>query len=258
MRFLLVTFASSFMHHFALIGHPLGHSLSKNLFDETFAGRHDYVMLDIESLDGLRQVIKEHRLSGFNVTIPYKLKILPFLDRLTLEAEEVGAVNCVRIESDGTLTGHNTDSEAFFDQLRMSCTRLPKIALILGTGGAARAVASALRRMGIDYRFVSRNPSIHQSITPIISYEEAYAMTDAVSLIVNATPVGMAPISDKSPWDRPELFSKKHLVYDLIYNPSPTRLMREAAAMGAMVKDGLEMLRRQALLSWEFWGIIDR
>lgn len=247
--------------HFALIGHPLGHSFSKALFDKAFDGRHDYRLLDIKSIDCLRKVVSENDLSGFNVTIPYKVEIMPLLDRLTNEAQEVGAVNCVRVETDGTLTGHNTDSEAF--QKTLDHSQLAgATALILGTGGAAKAVAAAFGHLGIKYLFVSRNAgskSIGQSSDNIISYEKAYKTVrrqqEAVSIIVNATPVGMAPLSGETPWMHPELLSEKTIVYDLTYNPSPTRFLSEAEKAGAQVKDGLEMLRLQAYLSWQFWEI---
>lgn len=259
---------------FALIGHPLGHSLSKVLFDETFCGQHRYRMLDIANTDNLRLTVVQHKLSGFNVTIPYKTGIIAMLDHLTAEAQEVGAVNCVRVESDGSLTGHNTDSEAFETDFRNFLSKSGLAgnpaapALILGTGGAAKSAATAFRRMGIEYHFVSRNASLHQS-DDIISYDEAYnsfAPYDKsqiktnprhrpASILVNATPVGMPPLASHTPWLQPELLSETCLVYDLIYNPSPTRLMREAARAGAQVRDGLEMLKLQARLSWDFWGL---
>lgn len=229
----------------------MGHSLSKELFDGRFEGRHEYRLIDMAGVAELRERVKALGLAGFNVTIPHKVIVSNMVDHLTAEAEEVGAVNCVRVESDGSMTGHNTDAEAFElvagSNQRPSCGRR---ALILGTGGAARAVAAALKRMGVDYRIVSRRPD-----GETLSYEEAYLTAHKVELIVNATPLGMWPNVDDTPWKRPELLTESHWVYDLVYNPSPTRLMREAAEHGAHVTDGLEMLRRQAELSWKFWGI---
>lgn len=256
--------------HFALIGHPLGHSLSKALFDDAFDGRHDYRLIDIDCPDSLRRIIGKYELSGFNVTIPYKIKIISMLDRLSEEAREVGAINCVRVEPDGSLTGHNTDSEAFLMVLHKymevegpSGDYGRTKAFILGTGGAAKAVAAAFRRIGVDYCFVSRNAP-KSSSDETISYDKAYSAMvqpearthhQPTTIIVNATPVGMAPRIEQTPWAHPELLSEKHLVCDLTYNPSPTRFMREAAEAGATVKDGVEMLKNQARLSWEFWGI---
>ena len=252
------------MSNFALIGHPVGHSFSKRMFDAAFGGRHSYELIDAGSLDGVRQLVVTHRLSGFNVTVPYKQDILSILDRLTPEARNVGAVNCVRVEADGSLTGHNTDSAAFFETIvaishlnnqAIKQSSNQTAALILGTGGAARAVAAALCSLGIEFRFVSRTPDDKKCPRKTISYSAAYKAVSTVRLIVNATPVGMIPECDATPWGCPEMLSGRHFVYDLVYNPSPTRFMREAAAAGATVKDGLEMLRLQAELSWRFWGL---
>ena len=233
---------------FGLIGHPVEHSFSKELFDSRFDGQHKYELIDLEKVDELRKIVAELGLSGFNVTIPHKKAVVGVVDRLTDVAEKIGAVNCVRVETDGSLTGHNTDAEAFCRELAAVGER--HSALILGTGGAAHAVGYALKRMGVRYKMVSRYPRCGT-----ISYEEAYATTDEVDLIVNATPVGMWPNVENTPWDKPEILTGKHFVYDLVYNPSPTRLMREASAYGAQVKDGMGMLSRQAELSWSFWGI---
>ncbi|MBO4752102.1 MAG: shikimate dehydrogenase [Bacteroidales bacterium] len=233
---------------FGLIGHPVGHSFSKELFDRRFEGRHGYRLIDLESVEGLREKVRELGLEGFNVTIPHKRAVAEVVDRLTEVAETVGAVNCVRVEKDGSLIGENTDAEAFRGELEGFAGR--RRALILGTGGAAQAVGYALKRSGVEYEMVSRRPG-----NGTISYEEAYERAEEVGMIVNATPVGMRPNEAETPWGRPELLTERHWVYDLVYNPSPTRLMREAAAKGAKVKDGMGMLRRQAELSWEFWGI---
>lgn len=233
---------------FGLIGHPVGHSFSKELFDCRFEGRHGYRLIDLESVEGLRERVRETELAGFNVTIPHKRTVAEMVDRLTERAKTVGAVNCVRVEEDGSLTGENTDAEAFRRELDGFGGR--RRALILGTGGAAQAVGYALSESGVEYETVSRRPG-----EGAISYEEAYERAGEVGLIVNATPVGMWPNEAETPWGRPELLTERHWVYDMVYNPSPTRLMREAEAMGAKVKDGMGMLRRQAELSWEFWGI---
>lgn len=252
------------MSHFALLGRHTGRSFSKSLFDLRFKGLHRYELLSIESLTNLRQLVAEGHLSGFNVTTPFKTAVIPYLDRLTDEAAVVGAVNCVKTAPDGSLTGHNTDAEAFFQTLTpqflaTASANSGTTALILGTGGAALAVASALCRAKIGYLFVSRHPDDHKTdnhSASVISYSQACLLVDKVSLIVNATPVGMYPDIASSPWPWPEKLSVRHLVYDLIYNPSPTRFMREAAAAGAHVADGLEMLRLQAELSWQYWGIV--
>ncbi len=260
------------MKHFALIGQPLGHSYSQLLFEEAVPGHiADYRMHEISSLGGLRRWIDESDISGFNVTIPYKEAILPLLDTLSPEAKAIGAVNCVKV-SNGRLMGYNTDAPAFRQTLEetLSSLHLPlstiHSALILGTGGAARAVAYALSQMGIKYTFVSRHPEEHDNAIGYKSFqlstflpasqalstaESKYNPAKNFQLLVNATPVGMYPNTDASPW--PSEFQLPsfnfQLCYDLIYNPSPTLLMRQAAAKGAKVVDGLAMLRLQAKLS---------
>lgn len=239
------------MSLFGLIGHPVVHSLSKELFDSRFERKHEYRLIDLESVVDLRERVQRLGLAGFNVTIPHKVSMMSTVDRLTAEAAEVGAVNCVRVESDGSLTGHNTDAEAFeWAAYNGSLTTSGRRALILGTGGGARAVAAALKRMGLEYTMVSRSPD-----SKSISYDETYRMADTVEIIVNATPVGMWPEVNATPWMKPELLTENHRVYDLVYNPTPTRFMQEAAEHGALVRDGMAMLRRQAELSWRFWGI---
>lgn len=235
------------MKHYALIGRKLGHSWSQRWFEERFVreGLKDctYCLHEMASLDGLRQWVAEEHIGGFNVTIPYKQTILPLLDALAPEAEAIGAVNCV-VASGGRLTGHNTDAPAF--RQTFESTDVEGAALILGTGGAAQAVAYALKELGRDYRLVSRKPT-----GAAIGYEEAAARRHEFSILVNATPVGMWPDVEVSPW--PCGLEGFRLVYDLVYNPSPTLLLRQAAAAGAKTVDGLAMLHRQAELSWQLW-----
>ncbi len=238
------------MKHYALVGRKLGHSWSQRWFEERFVseGLKDctYSLHEMATLDGLRQWVDEEHIGGFNVTIPYKQAILPLLDALSPEAEAIGAVNCVCVNN-GTLTGHNTDAPAFAETLGGSEARSEKKgALILGTGGASRAVAYALKNLGIDFLHVSRNPAGKS-----IGYPEAAARALEFDLLVNATPVGMWPDVDATPW--PYDLEQFHIVYDLIYNPSPTLLLKQAAAAGATTVDGLAMLHRQAELSWQLW-----
>ncbi len=249
------------MKHYALIGKPLGHSWSQRLFEEAVpADVADYRLFELPSLDGLRQWVTDNDISGFNVTAPYKEAILPYLDTLTSEAKEISAVNCVKVV-EGKLIGYNTDAPAFQQTLGKHLSpltsHLSPSALILGTGGAARAVAHALSQMGIDYTFVSRHPErlkVKGERLKVISYAELTDFTSHLSpftLLINATPVGTWPNVDDSPLPPNFQFSifNFQLVYDLIYNPSPTLLMRQAAERGAKVVDGLAMLRLQAELS---------
>lgn len=264
------------MKRFALIGRRLGHSYSQRWFEELFAREglrgHSYSLVEMPTLEGLRDWVRRDHIDGFNVTVPYKQEIIPLLDALDETAAAVGAVNCVTVERQATsqsgnqairLIGHNTDAPAFQETLQVfiqSNNQAIRQSFILGTGGAARAVAYALGALGIEYTFVSRHPDQHEHA---ISYEELVSFTSHLSpltLIVNATPVGMYPAVDATPLDlSPFTQALKHsdnqaiLIYDLIYNPSPTRLLREAATLGAQAKDGLEMLHRQAELSWEWF-----
>lgn len=251
------------MKHFALIGSTLTHSYSKRLFDLQHFADADYRLCPMPSLDGLRLWLERERIAGFNVTNPYKQSIVPLLDELSSEAACIGAVNCVCVNTQATsrtlhLVGHNTDAPAFRQSLEsiLTAVRLPLAsAFILGTGGAARAVAFAMQQMGIFYTFVSRTPHAPNQI----SYSEfaAFNPQDPV-LIVNATPVGTFPEVDRTPL--PVLASqfasrRPHILFDLVYNPTPTLLMRHAEACGFTVCDGLEMLRLQARLSWSLWHL---
>lgn len=238
------------MKRFALIGKKLGHSYSQQYFEGLFKELglpdHSYRLHEMASLESLRDWIREEGICGFNVTVPYKQAIVPLLDRLDPVAEAVGAVNCVTVEGD-MLTGHNTDAPAFLKTLGEERWNR---ALILGTGGAAQAVAYALRKLGVPYTFVSRKPEEGMAI----GYGELRSFDFShPTLIVNATPVGMFPDTERNPWPCPEVLNGHCMVYDLTYNPSPTLLMRQAAAQGAKTKDGLEMLHLQAALSWELY-----
>ena len=245
------------MKRFGLIGRRLGHSYSQGYFGQKFAELgmrgFSYELFELESVEGLKGWVLDEGLSGFNVTVPYKIAVIPQLDALDEVAAAVGAVNCVTIER-GRLVGHNTDAQAFQQTLGDGEVKECEKAFILGTGGAARAVAYALGQMGIGYTFVSRHPELHPGA---IGYDDLSFSNFEFSILINATPVGMYPDVDAMPL--PDNFQLStfnfQFVYDLIYNPSPTRLLREAAAQGIMVKDGLEMLHLQADLSWETWRI---
>lgn len=240
------------MKRFALIGRRLGHSYSQQWFEGLFArlglADHVYTLCEMPSLEGLREWVENEGISGFNVTVPYKQEILPCLDALDETADAIGAVNCVTVE-DGRLVGHNTDAGAFRRSLENTGWPVRQ-AFILGTGGAARAVAFALRQMVIPYQFVSRHPHGENQL----GYEElATRHSPLPTLLVNATPVGMFPDVDGTPLPDFNLHFSTFNLYDLTYNPSPTRLMRDAMARGAQVKDGLEMLHLQAEMSWDFY-----
>ena len=245
--------------HIGLIGEKLSHSFSKSYFEKKFLSEQlfgcSYDLFELPSLGGLRTLVMQHCLDGFNVTIPYKEQIIPLLDHIDHTAAQIGAVNTVKVvrDNDGSvaLHGFNTDAPAFLKTIQTEPLPDHRKALILGTGGASKAVQWAFRQLGNEFILVSRNPELHPGS---IGYNQlGHIDLSQFYIIVNATPVGMYPNVDATPLDVIHAF--KHLsdnafVYDLIYNPSPTRLLREAAACGAETKDGLEMLHLQAELSW--------
>lgn len=241
---------------YGLVGFPLGHSFSASYFSEKFRLENteaEYRNFPMEVVDSVRNLVAENlNLHGFNVTIPHKQAIIPFLDKLSDAAREIGAVNVVKIfREDGKLRlfGFNTDYIGFEESLKPLLPNDCRAALVLGTGGASRAVAYALRRLGILPQFVGRRAS-HE----VLSYDclNADIMRNN-RLIVNCTPLGMFPDTDSVP---PILWSEVcsgHLLYDLVYNPEQTKFMRMGSERGARVKNGLEMLHRQAEAAWNIW-----
>ncbi|HRI58319.1 MAG TPA: shikimate dehydrogenase [Saprospiraceae bacterium] len=246
------------MRLFGLIGYPLGHSFSQKYFSEKFAreGITDarYELFPLENIAGLPALLPQHPdLRGLNVTIPHKETVIPMLDELDETARAVGAVNCIKIEH-RRLKGYNTDVIGFEQSLKTvdggRWTVDGTQALILGTGGASKAVAYVLKKLGIPFQFVSRNPGGDKQI----SYETLHRLPSTVyRLIIHTTPLGMAPHTDTCP-DLPfEQLTPQHLVYDLVYNPSETLLLQRAKAQGCPVKNGLEMLHLQAEAAWNIW-----
>ena len=248
------------MRTFALLGEHLAHSHSQALFEARFGGPSTahcrYLLCEKPSLDGVRQWA--FSTSGFNVTLPYKQAIIVHLDDLSPEAEAIGAVNCVTVDAAAhRLTGHNTDAPAFRHTLErqlglMGLQPTAQRALAMGRGGAARAVAHALHTLGIACRFADRQLRLYSFSDGVFAPETDGAFSP--TLLINATPAGMYPHHDTSPWPG-TLPSDVRLVADLVYNPSPTLLMRQAMAQGIAAIDGLPMLRRQAELSWRLWGL---
>jgi shikimate dehydrogenase len=245
------------MRLFGLIGYPLGHSFSQQYFSEKFVreGITDaqYELFPIRAIGDLVQVLQEQpALCGLSVTIPYKELVLPFLNDLDETACAVGAVNCIRIQ-DGRLTGYNTDVYGFEQSLRKSLgvVHPSSRALLLGTGGASKAVAFVLRKMGIDYQFVSRKADAEKGW---LNYDDLRELDwQNYHLVVNTTPLGTYPKTDGCP-DLPfEKLSAQHLVFDLVYNPPQTVLLRHAMEQSARVQNGLDMLQLQAEKAWEIW-----
>lgn len=241
------------MPTYVLIGFPLGHSFSKKFFSEKFKKEKihaEYINIELAKMDSFPDLLKQYpNLKGINITIPHKENILPYLDRLSPAAAEIGAVNCV-VFQDGKLIGHNTDYFGFRESLKPLLSAAHKQALVLGTGGSSKAVLFALKQLGISARLVSRKPSATQ-----LSYADLdQKLFEENLLIINTSPVGMSPEMDAAPQIPYHFLGPKHLLYDLIYNPAETQFLKKGKVQAAKVKNGLEMLELQALRSWEHWN----
>ena len=243
------------MRRYGLIGYPLGHSFSQRYFTEKFEreGISDctYSNFSLGQIGELAAVLGDAALCGLNVTIPYKEQVISFLDALSPVVEEIGACNCIRV-ADGMLTGHNTDVVGFEQSLVPQLGAHHRQALVLGTGGASKAVEYVLRKLGIAYRLVSRRP---RSDTGDLGYEDVDAgLLGLATLVINTTPVGMYPHTDECPPLPYEALTPGHYLYDLIYNPERTLFLRNGEQRGAIVKNGQEMLVLQAEESWRIWN----
>lgn len=245
------------MDKYGLIGYPLGHSFSISYFNDKFADEGinaRYENFEISSIDQLQEVLDTNpNLRGLNVTIPYKEKVIEFLDSITPEAQAIGAVNVIRVSHEGKntkLKGYNSDVIGFTKSIEpMLDSNWHKKALILGTGGASKAINYGLKSLGLETVFVSRyqRPGTiqYESITPEVIRE--------YNVIVNCTPLGMYPHTEECPLLPYEAMDYHTILYDLIYNPDETLFMKRGREQGAEVKNGLEMLLLQAFASWEFW-----
>lgn len=248
------------MNIYGLIGYPLTHSYSSHYFEEKFL--HEkientcYKLFPIEKIESVFHIIKNNDgLKGFNVTIPHKQTILPLLNKITEPAKTIGAVNTVKIERNNDdsykLIGYNTDAIGFEKSFipihqKYGFTK----AIVIGTGGSARAIAYILKKYQIDFIFLSRNPKAKNEI----SNEKINKKIVAESLlIINCTPIGMFPFINQLPLFNYSLISKKHFLYDLVYNPAETQFMKEGGKKGAQIKNGMEMLLYQADESWKIW-----
>ena len=246
------------MKKYGLIGYPLTHSFSKRFFTEKFKKEKidaTYENFEIESISWFPEIIKNNPgLNGLNVTIPYKEKVIPFLDELDEAAEKVGAVNTVKINrSKDTvfLKGFNTDTFGFESSLKPLLKPHHTKALILGTGGASKAIKFVLNKL--DISFISA--SIEELKKNEIRYEDIdQRMLEERLLIINATPLGTYPKTETFPPIPYEYISEKHLLFDLVYNPEETQFMKKGKEKGAAVKNGYEMLLQQALKSYEIWN----
>ena len=245
------------MDKYGLIGFPLGHSFSKSFFNEKFQNEGidaEYINFEIKGIDELPEVLATNpELRGLNVTIPYKEKVLSFLDYISVEARAIGAVNVIRVDHKGddvVLEGYNSDVIGFTKSIEPLLETFHRKALILGTGGASKAINYGLKSLGLETVLVSRfkRPGTiqYKDITPDVVKE--------YNVIVNCTPSGMFPHYDECP-DLPyEALDNHNLLYDLIYNPDETLFMKKGRERGAQTKNGLEMLLLQAFASWDFWN----
>lgn len=244
------------MQLFGLLGFPLGHSFSKTYFTEKFKTEKidaEFVNFESDNIEQTLQVIKTTpSLKGFAVTIPHKEKIIPYLDYISEDARKIGAVNSVKVEhtiSGSILTGYNTDILGFRESLLEFIQTPPTQALLLGTGGASKAVQHALASLGIEVFTVSRTPHFSE-----ISYDQVARFLSNTPLIINATPVGMWPHVTNCPDIPYHLLSSNHYLFDLIYNPEITEFMHRGEQQGARIKNGLQMLYLQADYSWKLWN----
>ena len=240
---------------FGLLGKDISYSFSKKYFTTKFTSEklnHQYINIDIKHIDDLLDFLANNidALEGFNITIPYKEAIFKYLDDISDEAKQIGAVNCVKITDKQYLTGFNTDAYGFEKSINPLLEKHHTKALILGTGGASKAVAYTLEKLKIEYRFVSRNPKENQ-----FSYQDLDKnILDEYAIIINTTPLGTKNKSENLFPNIPYQFlTNKHLLYDLIYNPIETVFLKKGKEKGAKIKNGLEMLALQADKSWEIW-----
>ena len=263
------------MKHYGLIGYPLSHSFSKKYFTEKFEKEHikdaKYDLFPIEHITQLPELLKSHPdLCGLNVTVPHKIGVLKYLDWIEHDARKAGAVNCIRISAespvavafsgelgingdDFRLEGFNTDIYGFEMSLKPLLKDRHDKALVLGDGGAAKAVKCVLENLGIDYKMVTRKP---QPGNLLFNELKPRHIKDNL-LIINTTPIGMSPNVDECPPIPYEAITDEHLLYDLIYNPEKTLFLEKGEQKGATIKNGHEMLILQAEKSWEIWNAKD-
>jgi shikimate dehydrogenase len=233
---------------YGLIGERLGHSYSPQIHAQLADYRYELRAMPPEELDGF---LAARGFKGLNVTIPYKQQVMLYLDEISPEAQAIGAVNVVKIDDCRKLTGYNSDVIGFVNSIKPLLKPHHKKALILGTGGASKAIHYGLtKKLEIETMFVSR-----QSREGMITYEDiTSSLLKEYEVIVNCTPSGMFPHIDECPALPYEAMNEAHLLYDLVYNPEETLFLKKGAIQGATVKNGLEMLHLQALASWDFWN----
>ena len=241
--------------HFGLVGKSIEYSFSKKYFTEKFVLGNladcSYHNFDLKGIEEFPSLIAENlNLKGLNVTIPYKEAVLPYLNKLSKTAAQIGAVNVIRFTKKGNLKGYNSDYYGFMKSLKPLLQSHHRKALILGSGGAAKAVSFALDQLGILYTFVTREEK-----EGMIDYDLINATTfDNHQIIINCTPTGTVPNTKEFPPIPYHFFTKKHIAFDLIYNPEETQFLKKAKKKGAFTKNGYEMLILQAEKAWKIWN----
>lgn len=242
------------MATFGLLGKNISYSFSKPYFEQYFASKnlkHTYLNFDIQSIEEIKKVLKENPdLKGMNVTIPFKEEILPYLYKINKEAKLIGAVNTVKISKNGNLIGHNTDHYGFAKSLGEHLPIANKKALILGTGGASKAIAYVLSSLNFEYKQVSREKKDKQITYADLDFE---TVRDH-KLIINCTPLGTSPNINAFPKLNYEGIGSDHLLFDLIYNPRLTLFLKKGKDQGARIVNGMDMLQYQAKKSWKIWN----
>jgi len=242
---------------FGLVGKNIEYSFSRNYFSKKFEKlklpNNTYMNFDLESISEFPEVFETHKesLVGMNVTIPYKEDVGAFLDEIDSEAAEIGAINTIKIYPNGIRKGFNTDVYGFDQSIAPFLKETHKTALILGTGGASKAVAYAFKKRGITYKFVSRVPKDERQI----SYESLdQKVISSIGVIVNCSPIGTHPNVDACPNIPYQFLNKNHLLFDLIYNPEETAFLRKGKSQGSVIANGMKMLELQAEKSWDIWN----
>jgi shikimate dehydrogenase len=241
---------------FGLLGKNISYSFSSGYFTKKFEKlnlkKHKYVNFDIPEIKDFPSIIEETpNLKGMNVTIPYKEEVIQYLDKLDETAKEIGAVNTIKFTKRGDLKGYNTDIFGFENSIKPFLKKHHKKALILGTGGASKAVAYAFKRNDINFKFVSRNPSEKNQI----SYKDlSEEILEEYTVIVNCSPIGTFPNVNDAPKIPYQFITDKHLLFDLIYNPEETAFLKKGKEKGAAIKNGYQMLELQAEEAWRIWN----
>ncbi len=243
------------MAKFGLIGKDISYSFSKSYFTEKFEKQglpHTYENFDISTIESFSDIISENtKLGGLNVTIPYKEKVIPYLDELDETAKAIGAVNVIKVLKNNKLIGYNSDYFGFQDSINKFLPLQQKTALILGTGGASKAIAFALDKLGFEYKFVSRSNGSNS-----LNYSDLnQTLIEKHLLIINCTPLGTSPDINAAPPIPYQFITKNHLLFDLIYNPSETQFLKRGKIWGARTSNGLAMLESQAEKAWEIWNL---